>query len=233
MYINIRKYLVLQTLLLLIAVQVYSVSLDYSMQTDGGEILWTTWEISEEQDYLEFIQTDSDGVKHFISDFGGSVQQMVFQNPGNQELLSGERIQNLIFIESPEGSVNVKLSPDGYWYQPLGPSLFEFILSSEQKRSFSIIDLESLKGHSMVIRKKGEEEISIMGRMRSAVRAELRMGGVLSPFWSGQYWFSKETGILLRYVGDSGPGTPEMVMELGGEEGDIRSIRGFSYPVGN
>ena len=61
------------------------------------------------------------------------------------------------------------------------------------------VNPENLNPVHMTITKIETETITIGGQDIEAMRAELRMTGFLSAFWVGNYWFSTESGIILRY----------------------------------
>ena len=114
-----------------------------------------------------------------------------------------------------------------YWYQPIGISFFDFILSNEEKRDFMFINPNNLNPVHMTITKMETETITIRGEAIEAIRAELRMTGFLAPFWVGNYWFSPDSGIILQYKGDTGPGSADVHMELTNIEGELDLVTGF------
>lgn len=205
---------------------VFSKSFFYVMESEDGSVRWTQWEISERDDSVRMIQRDHDGIKEFICDTDGSVRTMSVTDHEDRLFFLGQRKEDSIVL-SGNGQERFETEmKNRYWYQPIGPSMFQFILSDEKEREFFIINPENNKSVSMTIGKTGRELLAIDGREMEAVKAELRLSGILSPFWSGQYWFSAETGILLKYMGDSGPGTSHMTMELVSSAQKIALIKG-------
>jgi len=49
--------------------------------------------------------------------------------------------------------------------------------------------------------RQGVESLSVPSGQTSAVRVELRLGGLLAPFWRGRYWFRASDGLFLRFDG--------------------------------
>lgn len=213
-------------LMCLSADTVYSKSFFYVMDLENGIVQWTQWDITETADSVKMIQRDPDGIKEFICDIDGSVRSMAVTDYEGRLLFLGQRKEESIVL-SRKGKERFETDIENrYWYQPIGPSMFHFVLSNEKEREFFIINPENNRSVSMTISKRGREFLTIDDRETEAVKAELRLSGILSPFWSGQYWFCAETGILLKYMGDSGPGTSFMTMELVSSARDIALIKG-------
>lgn len=63
-------------------------------------------------------------------------------------------------------------------------------------------------------KRQAEEVVQLEKGAVPAVRIELRLTGMLAPFWKSRYWFRSKDGVFLRFEGPGGPpGTPEMVVE--------------------
>ncbi len=100
------------------------------------------------------------------------------------------------------------------WYQSMSWSLRNLVLSGNEKLVFWTLRPDTFKEHKMVARKTGEEEIQINGTTHSTVKLEVRLKGLLSPFWHSTYWYRKDDAVWLRYEGPSGPpGNPMIVIE--------------------
>jgi len=100
------------------------------------------------------------------------------------------------------------------WYQSLSWSLRRLVLSDDKQTEFWTLRPDTLEKHKMVAKKMGEEEVQIEGVSVPAIRLEVRLKGMLSPFWSSTYWYRKTDGVWLRYEGPSGPpGKPMIFIE--------------------
>lgn len=97
------------------------------------------------------------------------------------------------------------------WYQSLSWSLRRLVLSDDTQIEFWTMRPDTLEIHKMVARKKGEEEMPIEGATGPVVKLEVRLKGMLSPFWSSTYWYRKTDGVWLRYEGPSGPPGKPMI----------------------
>jgi hypothetical protein len=53
---------------------------------------------------------------------------------------------------------------------------------------------------------------------RTAIKVKISLGGIMSALWSARFLVSAE-GTILRYKGNQGPGTPDMLTELVEERG--------------
>lgn len=65
---------------------------------------------------------------------------------------------------------------------------------------------------------KDEESIVWQGRQVAAVRLRIRLAGMLSMFWHGDYWFRRDDSRYLRYRGKNGLIAGDTVKELQREE---------------
>ncbi|MCA1786302.1 MAG: hypothetical protein LC657_10020 [Desulfobacteraceae bacterium] len=98
---------------------------------------------------------------------------------------------------------------DTDWYQASSLSLRGLVVSAEREKTFWTIRSDTLTVHKLKAVKQGLETVEVNGAMKEAVRIELSLTGLLSPFWKSDYWFSVPEGIFLKFQGPSGPpGSP-------------------------
>jgi len=203
---------------------IFPYTLLYKCTTSGDEEWFVKWDIHETAEHLEMIRSDFTGERIFLSDYSGCIYNFIYKNEDNEIFFSGTR--NGLDIEvSKSSNENRKvrtIKPENtYWYQPLGLCFFDFVLSLDERRDFFFINPATLKPVYMNIQNKGTDYIVIQGKVKKSMKAEIRLNGLLSPFWRGQYWLCSETGIILRYSGTFGPGTRETNMELSDVIGEI------------
>lgn len=106
---------------------------------------------------------------------------------------------------------------DAPWYQATSWSLRAFVLSSQDEIRFWTVRNETLEVHKIRAVKKHHEILDLNGKKEDAVQVELRLTGLLAPFWKSSYWFRATDGVFLRFEGPSGPpGSPVMVVEYRG-----------------
>ncbi|MFN2436346.1 MAG: hypothetical protein ABR513_04590 [Desulfotignum sp.] len=106
--------------------------------------------------------------------------------------------------------VNKTLEIDGIdWYQASSLSLRGLVTSADREKVFWTIRSDTLTAHKLKAVKQGLETVEVNGAMKEAVRIELSLTGLLSPFWKSDYWFSVPERIFLKFQGPSGPpGSP-------------------------
>jgi hypothetical protein len=100
------------------------------------------------------------------------------------------------------------------WFQSMSWSLHSLILSRDEQTEFWALRPDTMKAHKLVAKKAKKETLHIGGDTVPAIRIEVRLKGMLSPFWHSNYWFRRTDGVWLRYEGPSGPpGRPPIVIE--------------------
>lgn len=101
------------------------------------------------------------------------------------------------------------------WYQPLSFALRDLARGDRKKAAFFCLRPDTLKPASMQAEGKGKETIDVNGREVQAVKVRVRLQGLLSIAWHGDYWFRMKDWVFVRYEGVNGPpGTPRTVIEL-------------------
>jgi hypothetical protein len=103
------------------------------------------------------------------------------------------------------------------WYQATSWSLRAFVLSPDRTIRFWSLRTDTLKAYHMEAAKRDPQKVVVNGKEEDAVPVELRLTGMLAPFWKGRYWFRAADGVFLRYQSPGGPpGTPDIQIEYGG-----------------
>ncbi len=103
------------------------------------------------------------------------------------------------------------------WYQATSWSLRPFILSPVNSVRFWTVRINTLKAYKITATKKQNEDLSLGTGNEDAIQVDLRLSGMLAPFWKSTYWFRRSDGVFLRFEGPSGPpGAPDMVVEYRG-----------------
>lgn len=101
------------------------------------------------------------------------------------------------------------------WFQTLSISFRPFLNSDAKAIEFWTVRSDTLGVHKLVAKKNGIEELNIDGRGVAAEKLELRLTGIGSLFWKAHYWFRKNDGLFLSFVGPQGvPGRPGIVVKL-------------------
>lgn len=131
--------------------------------------------------------------------------------------IHAERRGNLIIIEGQQNGEQIRKEiaiDNAPWYQATSWSLRRFIVSGEKRVQFWSIRPDKLKAYKINAIRECEEILPIKNSRFRAVRVELRLKGMLAPFWRSRYWFRKKDGVFLRFEGPGGPpGAPQLVVE--------------------
>lgn len=107
---------------------------------------------------------------------------------------------------------------DAPWYQATSWSLRAFILSSREEIRFWTVRVDTLEVHKIKAVKRRQTVLNLNGVKEEAVKVELRLTGLLAPFWKSSYWFRQSDGVFLRFEGPSGPpGAPTLLVEFRGQ----------------
>ncbi len=89
------------------------------------------------------------------------------------------------------------------WFQSMSWSLRRLVLSDDEQMELWTLRPDTMKAYKLVARKIGKEELQIGGKTVTGINIEIRLKGLLSPFWSSHYWFRETDGVWLRYKGVS------------------------------
>lgn len=102
------------------------------------------------------------------------------------------------------------------WNQSFNLGLENFALSSKRKMKFRAIGTSGpgdMKITTFSVKKKKTETIILNDKKVDAVHVQLSLSGLLSIFWTGNYWYRKVDGRFLRYKGKSRHSSSD-IMEL-------------------
>jgi hypothetical protein len=78
-----------------------------------------------------------------------------------------------------------------------------------------IIRRDTLTPVKMKARKEERCTVTVNNMNFAARKVRVRLSGLRSLFWHGDYWFRRDDGLLLRYKGTTGPpGTPEKTVSI-------------------
>jgi hypothetical protein len=76
--------------------------------------------------------------------------------------------------------------------------------------------------------KEVQKHIEIHDQPVETVKVELKLTGLLGPFWRGHYWYRARDGAFMRFEGPADvAGTKQMVVSFTGEQRMQRTDVGF------
>ena len=101
------------------------------------------------------------------------------------------------------------------WIQSFNFGFVSFILGEEKEIIFTSVRPTDFKSFKMRTEKEEYEEIKIGNKVYKTIKAKVSLTGLLSGFWSAEYWYRLEDGIMVKYEAvEGGPGTPKTMVSL-------------------
>lgn len=105
------------------------------------------------------------------------------------------------------------------WNQTFNLGLEQFVLTKEDTLKFWAIGVKgpgNMKITRFKVKKKTTDPILLtVGNQKiPALYITISLTGLLSLFWTGEYWFRQGDGVFLRYKGKNKPGAPVSFMQL-------------------
>lgn len=147
-----------------------------------------------------------------------------FENPEEKTKITAYRKKNKIFLQGRDRGkpINKRFDlNDLPWNQTFNIGLENFAVSPAKAMRFRAIGTKgagNMKITTFKVKKKKTETIAIKGKKVEAVYITISLTGLLSIFWTGNYWYRKSDGRFIRYKGKGGPGTGISIMELVSEK---------------
>jgi hypothetical protein len=131
----------------------------------------------------------------------------VFRRTGN-----GIRSEGHLGGKRSEAEAEIDQDP---WYGIIGMGLGGFVRAGAPKTTFWTVNPDNGKAYKMTAKRRSAETIVCDGLTVQSVKVTVSVAGVPSAFYSTDYWFREDDGLLLRFEGTSrGLGSPKTVLEL-------------------
>lgn len=195
-------------------------SLSYQ-ETTGDKVEKSHWQRTKlEGDRWQLIYSNQDTQEKdiFICDNRYDTLSWEVNNPRLGVVAKAIRDGDNVIIDGRAGKKNVKQTihlKGKPWFQPFAYSLGLFSTDSQNEMQFFSIQPNELKPFIMKAKKQGFEDVEINGRPVQSARIEIRLDGLMSAFWSADYWFRKADGQMIQGKIPMGPpGTPETIVKL-------------------
>jgi len=175
---------------------------------------------------LETIDRDRRTSQVFNLDAQLGTISWSYEDPGENTRIMAERKDNNIILQGKaRGKAITKKFKinDLPWNQSFNLGLEKFALDDIKKTKFWAIGTSGpgyMKITKFSVKRKKTETISVLGGKTSAVHIQISLSGLLSMFWTGNYWYRKSDGFFLRYKGKNKPGAPVSIMEISEEKNE-------------
>jgi len=183
----------------------------------AGERTRKTYVIKENEKGIVIEGTGHRGKTEVDYNFTYDIQKMTFRSNNGDWTYDFKREGNELVAEGKRNgrfrSKNYSLKRER-WIQEFDFGMKPFILSNDNKFYFLILNPKDLDAVDMVASKVGMETLTIQGKPKLAQRIKITLDGFKSMFWSAKAWYDPETGDLLKYHANEGPGTPTATITL-------------------
>ena len=169
---------------------------------------------------LESKTGDTVSKQTYEVDANLATRSWAFENPKENTTVTASREGNKIFLKGRsrgkpiDKTFKINELP---WNQTFNIGLEGFVLSSEKSMKFWSIGTKgpgNMKITKFKVKRKRIETITIKGKTVESVYVTISLTGLLSIFWTGNYWYLKSDGRFIRYKGKGGPGIGMTIMEL-------------------
>ena len=143
-----------------------------------------------------------------------------FEDAKENTRITARREDNRIYLQGTARGKAIKKKfkiNDLAWNQSFNLGLEKFAQEGSKKIKFWAIGTSGpgyMKITKFSVKRKKVKEITIMGQQTAAHHIQISLSGLLSMFWTGNYWYRQSDGLFLRYKGKNKPGAPITTMEL-------------------
>jgi len=168
----------------------------------GIEIRW----ISSDKSFFSLCDEDGNTVEWHLRD---ATEDITARRFDNLIAFAGSRAGKKFYKD-----ISIDKSP---WFQPIPYALGRFSQSRLDTVVFWAIRPDNLDVVKLLAKRDGEDRITTRTGPLLARKIRISLDGILSHFWTANYWFRDSDGLFIRYEGANGfPGTPMTTMQLDG-----------------
>ncbi len=92
---------------------------------------------------------------------------------------------------------------EGYSWRQIFPMGLEEEINTNKKYTFKALAPDgprALDISKMYIKKEGAEEVEVYEKKYESIKVKVSLPGLLSIFWSGEYWYNKESSIIIKGI---------------------------------
>ncbi|MCH9613553.1 MAG: hypothetical protein SP1CHLAM54_05580 [Chlamydiia bacterium] len=168
----------------------------------SGETLPVTWtyEKTKEGIVLQGKERNSKTIIDCYSD-------LTFHKVTINDKLFYYREGNMLFATTPKGKRSYKLGKTP-WIQQFWFGLIPFVQSTDERIEFYVVNPRNLDLVRLKAIKRNVVKLTLDGKTYDALRIKITLPGFKGAFWKAYIFFDMQTSDFLKYVGNSGPGTP-------------------------
>ncbi len=185
------------------------------LECSGTERSSLTWRLVKNDTVKIYVNKET---VSFFNECRPSGATLRWQMKSADVDLSARRKGNSIHIKGRlhEKQVDNHYAIDGDpWYQPMSYSLRRLATSKNKETAFWIIRLDTFCPAKMKAVRKGRETVAFGENEVPARHIQVRLTGMWSFFWHGDYWYRENDGLFLKYEGMNGPpGSAKTLIQL-------------------
>lgn len=168
----------------------------------AGKVTEAKWTLKVNEDEITAREVDADGEVNIVMEPNFSL----LSYSGDDELTIKRKGEELI---AKRGKLEKRYNiGHRRWIQNFTFSFVPFLKSGADGTKFSVIRPKDLSHHTLLAKKRGIVDLELEGKTFKAIKIDLSLPGFIGVFWQAEAWFDPGTFFLLKYRGNSGPGTP-------------------------
>ncbi len=159
------------------------------------------WQISYLDDFVE-ITVDGEDYQtvNRCLDGGETIFWSAAKEDGTEVSAVREKNELIITrIEAGRRTIERQAIDERPWFQPLSYSLRRFLQSGEESITFWGIRMDTDRAVLLKATKIGREDVTLNNNTQPAMKVEIRLAGLMSIFWRGVYWYSRDNGLFLQF----------------------------------
>jgi hypothetical protein len=134
--------------------------------------------------------------------------------------INGQIAKDTVFLRGThkKKKINKKFSAKGLdWKQVFPYDLKLFVVSDSSSIHFngiSLIGFANMQFGTLEAKKIGTEHLTLWGKDLELLHVRVSLPGLASIFWHGDYWYLKNSGMLIKSVAVNSPGAPPTISVL-------------------
>lgn len=183
--------------------------------TKGDDRYISTWEL-EQGDTVTIRSKQNDEM--FVTTCSKAGETLMMEASSRKENIRAWRTEDTLHINGTIDGKEINKSftiDNAPWYQPLTYSLKEFLSSERNQVEFWMLHPETYYPFKLKADKQEILKVTLHDREIEVRHVEVRIAGVLSLLWHGDYWYRTHDNVLVEYRGLNGPpGSSKTVVQL-------------------
>lgn len=190
-------------LLLLLPVLLFGKTVTYTFDEEiKGEHKPITWTYKKTKKGIELTgkERNSTTIIDCYSD-------LTFHKVSINDKLIYYREGNTLFAKTPRGKRDYKIGGTP-WVQQFWFGMIPFVQSADRVLTFYVVNPRNLDLVKLKAIKRDVVKLTLNEKTYDALRIKVTLPGFKGAFWKAYIYFNVEDSEFLKYVGNSGPGTP-------------------------